>query len=364
MTNLIFNRENTDWKTGKSSLFLGQRLGLHDSINVPHPELLAFYDNQRKIDWSHDEVSLQTSRQDMLKAPKDLVGLMIDNLSYQWEIDSVASRAFACLLSPFITNSEFWAACLKNQEMELVHSRTYSEINRQCIPDPNQIFKSMASNEFIKERSVLAYKYLNELDIAGCKYKLGQYKDTDQELFDIVFMGYLTIYLVERLQFCSSFSSTFISAENGYFRGICLLVQKILIDEWDIHAAVGDYVLRFLIKNDPRAAVTMDKKEKEIKKLLHEFLQVEYTFNKKIFKGRKILGLNAELNNHWAEFNYWFASDTLGFAEGTRPNCPLVYMSNWLDIDKVQNANQEIDNNNYTKIHLQCEVDPTEILSV
>ncbi len=361
MTNTIFNRENTDWQTGRSDLFLGQNLGLHDSVNQPHPKLFELYKHQRSIDWDETEISLQQSKLDMLKAPKDLVDLMIDNLAYQWEIDSVASRSFAVLLAPFITNSEFWAASLKNQEIEIVHALTYSEINRICIPDPNQIFKTMASNQFIKDRSVLAYKYLEELAIAGAKYKLGIMQN-NQELFDIVIMGYITIYLIERLQFMSSFSSTFITAENGYFRGICMLIQKIAIDEGDCHASVGEYVLRYLFKNDIRAIETMNRKEKEIANLLKEFLQIEYTFNKKIFKGRKILGLNVDLNNAWAEYNHWFASDTLGMSSGVRPNTPLIYMDNWLNIDKVQNANQESDNNNYKRIYLTNSLDDNEPL--
>lgn len=696
MSNIIFNRENTDWQTGQSDLFLGQTLGLHDSVNQPHPKLFELYKHQRSIDWDETEISLQQSKQDMLKAPKDLVDLMIDNLAYQWEVDSVASRCFAVLLAPFVTNSEFWGACLKNQEMEIVHALTYSEINRICMPDPNQIFKTMSTNQFIRDRSVLAYKYLEDLSTAGAKYKLGLVQN-DQDLYDTVFLGYLTIYLVERLQFCSSFSSTFITAENGFFRGICLLVQKIAIDEhdcfsednqvltetgwkyfkdltfldkvaqytednliefvtpskiiskdyegdmytfsnskydqcvtpthriiynkinkdgsrthsealakdfimgcdrsfyisgykkgivadlslieklaiafqadgsyadkpiinkgqftncrpikfgfskqrkierfeqilqqlgfeykknittkinpkypnrkphtyfyikvpmiyekyltkdfswidfnsissdyckaflkelihWDghlakpgdyshlyysntnkkavdtvqilatlsgysntltvqkdersktfsdvyrlfmientltrnvghntnkkittykgkvycctvpsgmlvtrrndkvvisgnCHAAVGDYVIRHLIKNDPRAIETMNRKETEIKNLLKEFIQVEYTFNKKIFKNRKILGLNVELNNAWADYNYWFAADTLGMSSGHKPTTPLIYMENWLNIDKVQNANQESDNNNYKKIYLTNDLDDNEILS-
>lgn len=362
MSNIIFNRENTDWQTGQSDLFLGQTLGLHDSVNQPHPRLFELYKHQRSIDWDETEISLQQSKQDMLKAPKDLVDLMIDNLAYQWEVDSVASRCFAVLLSPFITNSEFWGACLKNQEMEIVHALTYSEINRICMPDPNQIFKTMATNQFIRDRSILAYKYLEDLSVAGAKYRLG-IVENDQELYDTVFLGYLTIYLVERLQFCSSFSSTFITAENGFFRGICLLVQKVALDEVDCHAAVGDYVLRYLIKNDSRAINTMNRKESEIKNLLKEFIQVEYTFNKKIFKNRKILGLNVELNNAWADYNYWFAADTLGMSVGPKPTTPLIYMENWLNIDKVQNANQESDNNNYKKIYLVNELDDNEILT-
>jgi len=363
MTDIIFNRENINWQTGESPLFLGERLGLYDSINTSHPKLFELYKHQKSIDWSEDEINLENSRLDMLQAPPDLVDLMIDNLSYQWEIDSVASRSFAVLLAPFITNSEFWAATLKNQEIEVTHALTYSEINRQCIADPNRIFKAMAENEFIKERSVLPYKYLNNLAIAGAQYQLGLIKN-DQNLFDTVFMAYIVMYLIERLQFMSSFSSSFITAENGIFRGICLLIQKIAIDELDVHSAVGNYAIRSLLKNDPRAISTLERKEKEIRNILKEFLHTEYAFNKKIFKNRKVLGLNADLNNSWAEYNLWFAEDTLGLTLQAKPKSPLMYMDNWLNIDKTQNANQESDNNNYKKIFVQETLSDNEVLDI
>lgn len=36
---MIFNQNNTEWITGKNSLFLGEIPALYDSVNVRHPAL-------------------------------------------------------------------------------------------------------------------------------------------------------------------------------------------------------------------------------------------------------------------------------------------------------------------------------------
>ena len=352
MSELLLNLENNAWKDGNYPFILGQRLGLHDSMNVAHPKVFELYKRQKKIDWDETEVSLGESRMDMERAPKSIVDLMVKNLSYQWEFDSAASRSFATLLAPFITNSEFWAAQSKNQEIEVLHALTYSEIVRQCIPDVNVIFRSITENEKITNRSRVVFEVLEDLARAGAEYTLGLVKN-DQALYNRVFKGIFTMYLAERLQFMSSFATTFITAEQGYFVGICKLVQKIAIDELTVHATVLEYVLKKMIQTDIRAQIALQDCWSELNKIFHAVQSTEYACSKYIFtEGRKAVGLTTDLLVDWVDYNAYFAAQPLGLvAPMTSVTVPLPYMKNWLDIDSIQNANQEGDNTNYVKIH-------------
>lgn len=352
MSNIILNRENTAWQSGEYPLILGQRLGLHDSINVQHPRLFELYKRQKTIDWEETEVSLGESRMDQLRAPKSITSLMNTNISYQWEFDSAAAKTFATLLAPFITNSEFWAAQAKNQEIEVLHALTYSEIVRQCVPDVNEIFRSIRNNEKIKGRSRFVFSILDDLMKAGCEYNLGIIQN-DQKLYNRVFKGIIAMYLAERLQFMSSFATTFITAEQGYYVGICKLVQKIAIDELTCHAAVLEYVIRNLIKNDPRAQIAMTDCWGEINHMHTEVKHIEYDWSKYVFtEGRKAVGLTTDLLVEWVDFNAHFAGLPLQITnQNLQVSNPLKYMDDWLDIDSIQNANQEGDNTNYKRIH-------------
>jgi ribonucleoside-diphosphate reductase beta chain len=362
VSELLLNLSNTSWKDGNYPFILGQRLGLHDSMNVGHPKVFELYKRQKEIDWDETEVSLSESRMDMERAPKSIVDLMVKNLSYQWEFDSAASRSFASLLAPFITNSEFWAAQAKNQEIEVLHALTYSEIVRQCIPDTNLIFKSIVENEKITGRSKVVFNILEDLARAGAEYTLGLVKN-DQALFNRVFLGIFTMYLSERLQFMSSFATTFITAEQGYFVGICKLVQKIAVDELTCHATVLDYVLRKMILTDPRAQIAVSDCWVQLNQIFNAVKATEYDWSKYIFtEGRKAVGLTTDLLVDWVDYNSYFAGSTIGIVTPQKSLIsPLPYMKNWLDIDSIQNANQEGDNTNYVKIHTLDDLSDDEI---
>ncbi len=149
----IFNQQNTAWKTGQYPLFLGESLGLYDSINTPYPQLFELYKLQKSIDWSEDEVNLEQSRMDLLQCSQNNYDVMLKNLAFQWELDSVASRSIAPLFAPFVTNSELWAMLSKQSEIENLHALTYSEIIRQCIADPKLVFNEVMANQAVLERS-------------------------------------------------------------------------------------------------------------------------------------------------------------------------------------------------------------------
>ena len=44
----LFNTENTAHKTGDYPLFLGQQMGMYDSINKKYPKLFDLYKKQKE----------------------------------------------------------------------------------------------------------------------------------------------------------------------------------------------------------------------------------------------------------------------------------------------------------------------------
>ena len=59
---MIFNKDNTNHKEVETPLFLGQKLGIHDTINVKHPYLEQLFAQLKSIDWVEDEVNLDRDR--------------------------------------------------------------------------------------------------------------------------------------------------------------------------------------------------------------------------------------------------------------------------------------------------------------
>ena len=115
---MIFNKDNTNHKEAETPLFLGQKLGVHDTINVKHPYLEQLFAQLKSIDWVEDEVNLDRDRLQFETCPKHIRDIMIKNLAFQAELDSIASRSAGVLIAPFVSNSELWRLDLKIAENE------------------------------------------------------------------------------------------------------------------------------------------------------------------------------------------------------------------------------------------------------
>lgn len=346
----VFNPDNTEWKTGKGSLFLGEKPALHDSINVRFPSIQALYKRQVSQRWVEDEFNHEQSRLDLLNCPQSVYKVMLMNLAYQWEADSVASRAIAPLFAPFVTNSELWAALLENTNMEVIHALTYSEIVRQCVPDPQEVFKMVMENERTLERSKIVANIFDKVAEYGAEYTAWR-EAPDDGLYASVVAAVIALYALERIQFMSSFAATFAIVEQGYFQSIGKAVQKIMLDELLCHAALDREILRIEKKTERGQRMFNAPESLEaLKYMLDEVVKQEENWGPYLFsEGRDIVGLNSNLLTDWVRYNAQEVYDEVGvkFDWNRITVNPLPWMDNWIDIDKTQNAMQEADGNNY-----------------
>lgn len=366
----VFNPNNTGHVSQQYPLFLGERLGLYDSIHVTYEELEDMYKLQRSLRWTEDEVNLEQSRMDLLprgsggKSTPEEIDLMVKNLALLWELDSVASRSILPLFAPFITNSELTALMTEWSAMEIIHALTYSEILRQCVPDTRRAINEVIKNEEVLGRSEKIISTFDELAEAGAKYNLGLRKATPA-LRRTIFKGLTALYILERVQFMSSFASIFGFAETGKCIGIAKLVQLIMRDEL-AHAKFSSKIIGVLRKNSVWEK-DYQKVKPELERLLDEVMQREFHWNKYLFtEGRRLLGLNEVLLNDWVQYCAWeLAQDLeLEYKYDRIEEIPIRWMDNWLDFDKTQNANQEADNTSYRMNSVRQDVQEDEIFEV
>jgi ribonucleoside-diphosphate reductase beta chain len=344
----VFNSENTEWKSGQYNLFLGQRPALHDTINLNHKGIDKIAAKQVSQRWVFNEFNHDQSRMDLLSCPRSVYQVMLMNLAFQWEADSLAARAIAPAFAPFVTNSELWEALMENSNIEVTHAKTYSEIVRQCVPNPQEVFKMVMESEQTIKRAETVNKAFSDLIHTGAMYTLGTVGNT-QETYNAVFKGMFALYLLERLQFMSSFAATFAIVEQGYFQSIGKAVQKIMLDELDCHAALDSEVLRIEL-GTARGRTAMDMCRADMQAMLDEVVQQEIDWSFYLFSGgRAIVGLNPLLLNEWVLFNAQviYKEFNLVNKHATIETNPLPWLENWINIDKMQNANQESDGNNY-----------------
>ncbi len=345
----VLNLKNDQRKHGKAPLFLGQELGLYDSTHVGYPELFKVYKSLKSKDWSEDEVSLTQDSSDFASCSPNQYDVMIKTLSWQYEADSVASRAIAPLLAPFISNSEYWAGISYISQNEVLHALTYSEITRQCLKNPEDIFKEIENNDNITDRGLHFVEVFDTLQEVGAKYTLGILTKEDKEVKEAIVKAVFALFCLEQISFMASFACTFAMAERELFMGCSKLIQKIMIDEAD-HAKYGQLTFNILHDNTHKHfhETLRELKKEWIPNFFNECLARERDWSDYIFQdGRSILGLTSGLLYEWVEYKATVVASTCKIPFKEVKENPLPWMDIWMKIDKMQNPNQEAPNTNY-----------------
>ena len=343
----VFNEDSTAHRTGNYPLFFGEESGLYDSINQPHPYLYDLVEKLKQLDWSPDDVDLTQTRMDLLNCDENTRKFMLYNLAYQWSLDSIAT-SIPTLLAPFVTNSEYGHLLARIGENEMLHSQTYSNIVRQCVRDPQEVFDMIYKHEEVLSRSEVVHKALSDLKRIGAEYTLGLIKE--EEAIPYVLKGVVAIYALERISFMSSFSCTFALAEQEFFVGAARLVQKILMDEM-IHYEGGRYVLQDVLLKEQKWKELFNEIKAELSDIVNGVVDQELSWNTYLFEdGRSLVGLNKTLLNEWVKYNAQEVINALelkqSFTKITVNPLPW-FEQNWMDLNSHQNANMEADATNY-----------------
>jgi ribonucleoside-diphosphate reductase beta chain len=345
----VFNENKTpeEYMAANQPLFFGKSQGLFNTVYKPYPRIWALYKTMKSLDWDEKEFDYSQCLNDFKNCPKSVSDMMIRTLAWQWEADSVASRAIAPVLAPFITDSSLWAAWQRVSDNEVVHAATYSEIVRMSFDNPEEVLEEILKVQESLKRLDAVAKVFDDVYQASHKYALGEIGE--DEAYDALFMTVVALFILERLQFTDSFGITFTICSANWFQPIGKAVQKIAQDELEVHAELDKEVLRVELATD-RGRAAYERNKDRIKAIADEVLESELTFNRYLFsEGRELLGANLQMLNNWA---FFYAKDVYTFlnidCEYKFPKTnPMPHLENWLNIGSTQAAPQEQDGNQY-----------------
>lgn len=344
----VFNLKKTAVQyRAKSPLFFGEEPGLFDTINKHYPKIWTIYKTMKSLDWSEDEFNFDQCRLEFSTCPKSIYDMMIRTLAWQWEADSIASRAIAPLLAPFISDSSLWAAWQRISDNEVIHAATYSEIVRMSFEDPEQVMGDILAVKESLVRLEEIKKVFDELSNASHRYALGEM--TADEAYDYVFMAVIALFFLERVQFMASFAITFTICSTNYFQAIGKAVQKIAQDELEVHVELDKEVLRTELATE-RGKAAYKRLKPRIQALGEAVIQTEFDWTDYAFsEGRELVGTNAKKVKSWVLFN---ARDVYEFLDLESDHKfpkqnPMPHIEDWINIANTQAAPQEQDNNQY-----------------
>lgn len=340
----VFNTEKSIEQYSNSPLFFGATPGLFDTINVSYPKIKSIYNEMRSLDWHENEVDYTQCNIDFKNCPASVSDMMIKTLAWQWEADSVASRAIAPVLAPFISSSELWAAWQRISDNEVIHAATYSEIVRMSFDNPSEVLADVLSIKESVVRLEIIAKAFEDLFVASHKYALNMIEDT-QETYNTLYKGIIALLLLERIQFMSSFAITFTIADAGWFQPIGQIVKKIAQDELEVHCELDKAVLDIEHKTE-RGMIAREQTKDEVLRMFNEVVESEFAFVDYLFsEGRSLIGTNADIVKQWVLFNAKDVAHFLGIATEFKypKNNPMPHLEMWLNMNKQQAAPQEQD---------------------
>ncbi|HET8900123.1 MAG TPA: ribonucleotide-diphosphate reductase subunit beta [Rhodanobacteraceae bacterium] len=338
-----FNYAKTDY--AKPQLLLGQKPGLFDTVNRHYPEIWRLYKTQKSLDWDENEFDYSSCNADFKQCSRATWEMMIKTLAWQWEADSVASRAIAPVLAPFITSSELWAAWQRVSDNEVIHAATYSEIVRNSFDDPSAIIEEILRVEQAHARLARVASVFDDGYRAAHRYALGELAG-DQATYNTVFKMIVALYCMERIQFMASFAVTFAICDTGLFQPIGKAIQKIAQDELEIHAELDRAVLGIEL-DSARGQTALADCRGEIEALIEEVIEAEIAWIDYLFsEGRELIGMNADRLRAWTLYSARDVYRTLGLDCRRYPlpsMNPLKFMEKWLNISRTQASPQEQD---------------------
>ena len=340
----VFNKNNTGHKEGYP-LFLGQDLGIIDTINVQYPQLEELYQTQISQIWNEFEIDLTQDRMDMLKVPDEIKQLMVDTLMFQTAADSIAASSIVESLGKYITNTECLNLATVWSFFEVIHSRTYSHIIKQTFIEPNDMIEELYNNSAVLNRIDIITKTFDEMEMVN-------HDDSDFTKKCAILNTLTALFGMEAISFMSSFAITFGITQMKVFQGIGQLVKLICRDEV-LHAKFSFELFKILLA-DPEWSEAFEATKNSRLNILNTLLNAELDNTDALFnKGGKIIGLNAELLKEYVVFMSKPVFDLFKFDISkstivTVPKTtPLPYMESYIDSSQVQAAAQEIQLTNY-----------------
>ncbi len=337
----IFNVEKSDYEI--SNLFLGEKLGLYDSVNKHHIKIYDWFIKLKSQDWDHTEFDFSPCLTEFKTVDKNISDIMITTLAWQWEGDTVASRTIYAILAPFISSDILNTYFQRVGDNENLHALTYSEIVRNSFEDSGNIIRNVMKDQEALKRISIVIDIFEEAYITSHKYALGMV-DNGQKTYNVIFMFLVAMYCLERIQFINSFAVTFSIAHTGTFVPIGEAVKKICNDELTVHAEAIKDILSIELKTK-RGQLAFKQCSNKIQQLLNDVVEVErrWVFEHLFSNGRELTGLNEDILFKNCLYNaepvYSFFGMKSRYAFPTHNN--LKFIENWFQLDKSQESPQE-----------------------
>tara|TARA_B100000809_G_C15135760_1_gene530492 strand:- start:2368 stop:3501 length:1134 start_codon:yes stop_codon:yes gene_type:complete len=368
MTYQTFNKKHFD--VLKEPMFFGENVNVSRYDQQKYPIFEQLIEKQLSFFWRPEEVDLSSDRGDFAELPEHEKHIFISNLKYQTLLDSVQGRSPNVALLPIVSLPELETWIETWSFSETIHSRSYTHIIRNIIPNPAEVFDDIMNNKQITERAESVSEYYDAL-IEGVNvynsFGVGTHiingETVEVNMHDLKKKLYLTVAsvnILEAIRFYVSFACSFAFAERTKMEGNAKVIKLIARDE-ALHLTGTQHMMQLFAqgRDDPEMAVIAAECKQEVIAMFADAAQQEKDWADYLFKDGSMIGLNKEILSQYVEYITNQRLIAVGF-DTIFPNAksnPLPWMNAWLVSDNVQVAPQESEISSYLVGAIDSEVD-------
>ena len=368
MTYQTFNKK--DFDVLKEPMFFGENVNVSRYDQQKYPIFEQLIEKQLSFFWRPEEVDLSSDRGDFAELPEHEKHIFISNLKYQTLLDSVQGRSPNIALLPIVSLPELETWIETWSFSETIHSRSYTHIIRNIIPNPAEVFDDIMNNDEITQRAESVTEYYDDLIEAVNVYNnfgVGTHtingKAVEVNLRNLKKKLYLTVAsvnILEAIRFYVSFACSFAFAERAKMEGNAKVIKLIARDE-ALHLTGTQHMMQLFAqgKDDPEMAIIAAECKQEVIDMFADAAQQEKDWADYLFKNGSMIGLNKEILSQYVEYITNQRLIAVGF-DTIFPNAksnPLPWMNAWLVSDNVQVAPQESEISSYLVGAIDSEVD-------
>ncbi|WP_370217594.1 class Ia ribonucleoside-diphosphate reductase subunit beta [Thalassolituus sp.] len=370
MAYTTFNRNEFD--TFDQPMFFGEQVNVARYDQQKHKIFENLIEKQLSFFWRPEEVDLTNDRKDFIDLPAHEQHIFVSNLKYQTLLDSVQGRSPNVALLPVVSLPELETWIETWSFSETIHSRSYTHIVRNIVPNPAVIFDDITKNEHIVRRAETVTKYYDEVSSLSTLYQqLGEGTHTingDSVSIDLrdlkrrLYLTMVSVNVLEAIRFYVSFACSFAFAERAKMEGNAKIIKLIARDE-ALHLTGTQHMLQIMArgKDDPEFATIAEECREDVISIFAEAAQQEKEWAEYLFKDGSMIGLNKEILGQYVEYITNQRIGALGFDPifEVRSN-PLPWINAWLNSDNVQVAPQEAEISSYLVGAIDSEVDTAD----
>ncbi len=355
----VFNSQEVDVK--KQPMFFGQPLGIQRYDTYKYPVFDKLTQQQLSYFWRPEEISLQKDRGDYQTLRPEQKHIFTSNLKYQIMLDSIQGRGPGMAFAPYCSLPEL-EACMKVWEfMEMIHSRSYTYIIKNIYSDPSEVFDTILKDDRIMERAMSvtqaydefinsAHRYDNSDEWIHALEQVPYAQEARYELKRKLFRAVANVNILEGIRFYVSFACSFAFGELKLMEGSAKIISLIARDESQ-HLIITQNILQKWKEGDDADMKKISQEEESwVYKTFDNAVNQEKYWAEHLFKNGSMIGLNAKLLQQYVE---WIANRRMK-AIGLKPlydipakNNPLPWTEHWLNSKSLQNAPQEVENEQY-----------------